>query len=348
MRYTSEDIRSAFLTYFSPAVARRLQSESIGLFAINLSSGLPMHQTLDIARQTMPWPPFRQAMGALHAALANGMTLIDGLRHPACNILPPFVKIILAADLSDFEKGNVLQLKYSKDVTGILPIQAFLTYPIIQSNIIVLVFIAQVMFVLPQFQEIYMGLNIPLPAMTRAIMAISDLFVTWWFFVGPACIAVLFSGSFVLRQPVFKRFVHAMIGLKNVEFSEVLRIFSGVTPDRIIPLLQTIAHTLVLPGATALATGFADALGSGAPVDAVLMRHGIDHQTAWLVRLAVEGKGTTESFALAADLVEARAVGRLNRLQTILNTVFSIVLALIVGCIIISVFLPMIQILEFI
>ncbi len=45
-------------------------------------------------------------------------------------------------------------------------------------------------FVLPQFKEIFMGMRVELPLITQLLLASSDFMVYWWFVALPAVIAI--------------------------------------------------------------------------------------------------------------------------------------------------------------
>lgn len=340
------DIITTIIARVVPRVRIRLQTESLGLFAVNLASGIPLLQTIDISRQSMPWQPFRNAMNALYEALSEGQTLLDALKTPNCRVLPPFIIMVLGSDLTDVEKGNLIRMKYSRADVNQFVVASVLSYSVCQLAITGMTCISLVMFVLPQFREIFSSLHVPLPAPTQLLMSISDYIFSWFFLVVPAIICVLFVGSFFVKTAFFKRFFWRLLGIPHSDFAKVIRVLAEIPPDRIEYVLKTVSMPLIMPASSEMVEDFREAFGSGQPVDAVLVRHGFEPQAAWMVRLAIEGKGTRENFSLAADLIEARTNGAFKRSMILLDTLAPILLALFVGFVAISVFLPMVQLLE--
>ena len=92
-----------------------------------------------------------------------------------------------------------------------------LGYPFVVSLIACLVFSALLMFLIPQFKEIFMGMRVELPLATQAILWLSDVMMEWWWLILPVVLgATIFaiksfstrSGRekltpWVLRIPVF-------------------------------------------------------------------------------------------------------------------------------------------------
>lgn len=340
------DIYTAFVAVFMPKQRRRLQNESLGLFAVNLASGVPLMQVLDVARQSMPWHPYRMSMNVLYSALGHGQPLIEALKRPECKALPPFVLVILASDLNDVEKGNLLRLRYSKADGEISFMAGSLAYPVMELLITVQTCLALIMFVLPQFKEIFLGMHAQLPYLTQLFMTASDVLVTWWFLFMPLFAIMAIIAAFLWKMPFFKRFLRRLMGMEHLEFVEILRILAEIPPADIDRVLSTIALPVIMPFSSDMLRDFKEALGSGHPVDGVLARYNVDPQVAWMIRLALEGKGTRENFTFAADLIEARAAGAMKRRVILIDTLSPLMLGVFVGIILISVFLPMVDLLE--
>jgi len=106
--------------------------------------------------------------------------------------------------------------------------------------------------------------------------------------------------------------------------------------------MKTLADSPLFNEAKPCMSAFREALESGAPIDAVLIRNGIEPQAAWLVRLAVEGRGRPESFALAAELIENRLIARNKEMLTIANVLIVVAYALLVGIIAFGIFTPLV------
>ncbi len=340
------DISTAFTAVFLPKRRKRLQNESMGLFGVNLASGVPLLQTLDISRQSMPWQPYRMAMNALYLALSQGQPLIEALKRLECRALPMFVLVILASDLTDTEKGNLLRLRYAKADSDIPFLAASLAYPVVELLFAVQTCLALVMFVLPQFKEIFLGLHVQLPYLTQLMLDASDFIIMWFFLIIPIILFIAIIG-FALRGTLgIKRTFRRLIGIQHLDFVEILRILAEIPPDDVERVLSTIALPVVMPFSSDMIRDFKEALGSGQPVDQMLARHHFDPQAAWMIRLGLEGKGTRENFSLAADLIEARVAGTLNRSVILIDALAPLLVGTFVGFVTISVFLPMVTLLE--
>lgn len=83
-----------------------------------------------------------------------------------------------------------------------------LIYPAIVVSVVVLIMFFFMTYMLPKFMEIFDGLNVPLPLMTRILIGVSDVFKGYWWLMILAALA-----GFV----VFKRFQASQDGRRSID-----------------------------------------------------------------------------------------------------------------------------------
>jgi type IV pilus assembly protein PilC len=149
-------------------------------FSVMLDAGLPLIQCLELLAEQQESPAFRKVLTQVREDVEAGMTLADAMkRHPKA-FSPLFVNMIAAG-----EAGGVLDLILrrlsvfvEKEVKLKRSILSASVYPSIVFLVaIVIVFIIMV-WVVPVFASLFEGLNAPLPAATRFVMAVSSYAVT--------------------------------------------------------------------------------------------------------------------------------------------------------------------------
>ncbi len=150
-------------------------------FSVMLDAGLPLIQCLELLAEQQESPAFRRVLNQVREDVEGGTTLADAMkRHPKA-FSPLFVNMIAAG-----EAGGVLDLILrrlsvfvEKEVKLKRSILSASVYPSIVFLVaIVIVFIIMV-WVVPVFASLFEGLNAPLPAATRFVMAISSYSVTF-------------------------------------------------------------------------------------------------------------------------------------------------------------------------
>ena len=171
-------------------------------FSVMIDAGLPLVQCLDILASQQDNKFFQQILNQTRQDVEEGATLSAAMaRHPkAFDQL--FVNMIDAG-----ETGGILDLilqRLSTFIEKIVKLKrdviSALIYPAAVIAIAVLVVSAIMVFVIPQFQTIFMGLLGPgekLPLPTRIVVNISDFIAGWG---GLVILAVIIATVVALRS----------------------------------------------------------------------------------------------------------------------------------------------------
>ncbi|NLI75111.1 MAG: hypothetical protein GX442_01560 [Candidatus Riflebacteria bacterium] len=336
-----------FRTFAGGAVFRlfRLWSENrrreaLAQLALALAAGRPLPRALALAISSCDWTPIRQAFAHLSEGLAQGLPLPGLLVHPSCRELPAVFRAILGADLPDREKGMILQTRLlSGPVTAGSSGADGLAYLVTEFAVGLLVVLQLLMFVLPQFKEIFRSLDAPLPPLSRAILWIGDL-------SSPALLVVLLlaplAGWFLYRG------VGHLIGRthRSQELAEVLRLLPGISHARLPYLLTVIGHPVIFPQTGAALRQVGECLLQREPLDRALAGLHADPLALLLLRLGLQRGKTPAFLAEGADLLETRVTASRQRFMTAVESLLVLGLGTAVGVIAAGVMMPMIAMLE--
>ena len=167
-------------------------------FSVMIDAGLPLVQCLDILATQQANKYFQQVLGQVRQDVEEGATLAQALaRHPKV-FDQLFVNMVEAG-----ETGGILDIilqRLSTFIEKIVKLKrdviSAMIYPAAVVVIAVIVVAAIMIFVIPQFQNIFMGLLGPgeqLPLPTRIVMDISN-FVAG---IGGLCVLVAVIGTVV-------------------------------------------------------------------------------------------------------------------------------------------------------
>jgi type IV pilus assembly protein PilC len=150
-------------------------------FSVMLDAGLPLIQCIELLADQQESPAFKQILNQVREDVEAGMTLSDAMkRHPkAFNTL--FVNMIGAG-----EAGGVLDVILQrlstfieKEVKLKRSVISASVYPTIVSLVATVIVFIIMVWVVPVFASLFEGLNAPLPAPTRFVMAVSSYTVTF-------------------------------------------------------------------------------------------------------------------------------------------------------------------------
>src|SRR5919202_6294188 len=187
------------------AKGRKVKAKDLAIFtrqfSVMIDAGLPLVQCLDILASQQQNKYFQQVLGQVRQDVEEGATLAQALvRHPkAFDQL--FVNMIEAG-----ETGGILDLilqRLSTFIEKIVKLKrdviSAMIYPSAVIVIAVVVVAAIMIFVIPQFQMIFMGLLGPgeqLPLPTRIVMACSHFIAGWG---GLSVLAAVVGAGVALR-----------------------------------------------------------------------------------------------------------------------------------------------------
>ena len=175
--------------------------------ALLLESGTDIVTSLDLLQEQITNKTLKKIIGEVASDIRAGSSLSIALsKHPRAFSSMYYraisageqggnLEVVLRQMATHIEKG----LKTEKQVRGAL------TYPFIVVIVAVIVVIILATFVLPAFTNMYAEFGVDLPLMTRILIAISDWFSQYGFYVILAIVAAVAAVYFYIRSPSGKQ-----------------------------------------------------------------------------------------------------------------------------------------------
>lgn len=188
-------------------------------FGSVLKAGVTIISALDMMSEQMDNKTLRNILIVAKTHVEKGGTLADGFRQSAKDVPPLLISMVAAGELS----GNLeicferLAIQFEKDGKLQSKIRGALTYPIIVLIVAVIVVIVMVVMVIPQFSDMFADMGMDLPAATKLLLWLSDLFRYKWWLILIIVAAVVFAykmfaasdagkhiiGKFAIKVPIF-------------------------------------------------------------------------------------------------------------------------------------------------
>jgi type IV pilus assembly protein PilC len=273
-----------------------------------LAGGVPLSRAMSLLRREASNPAAKQLWNAIYEDVVGGTALADALAKYPKNFSTVYVAMVRAGEAGGFLDvvlGQISDFRTrEQDLKG--KIKAAMVYPIVLAVLAIGVLIFLLTFFIPQFSGIFQQFGANLPALTRAIIAVSEVVKHYGLFVATAI---------VIAVVALKRAVATQAGKRQVEVTVLAT-----------PLLgQVVSHFALVRFTRMLGT----LVGAGVPLIASLRvaREAIGNQTlADTVSTAIDEvqRGAALSKSLAnnprlfpASVVEMIAVaeetGRLDK-----------------------------------
>jgi type IV pilus assembly protein PilC len=166
-------------------------------FAALLKAGLPVLTALELLLARKQKGVFPRLLAQVREDVQSGASLSEAFKNRG-SAFPPIYPATLAAGERSGELVEVIQryLFYLKTVQAIRKkIVSAMIYPIILLTLSVALVTLLLTFIVPKFSQLFMGAGGQLPALTRAVMAVSTVFQYGWpfFFAGIFAVPIIFK-----------------------------------------------------------------------------------------------------------------------------------------------------------
>ncbi|KFC07675.1 PilC family type IV fimbrial assembly protein [Trabulsiella guamensis ATCC 49490] len=152
-------------------------TEMVAQLATLLQAGLSLSEGLTLLAEQHPSAQWQALLLALAEELRQGIAFSEALKQWPAVFPPLFVSMIRTGELTGKLDVCCLHLAMQQNAQHQLAmkVKKALRYPLIVLTVALLVVMAMLWFVLPEFAAIYQTFNTPLPALTRGVMAAANL-----------------------------------------------------------------------------------------------------------------------------------------------------------------------------
>ncbi|MFA6584760.1 MAG: type II secretion system F family protein [Elusimicrobiaceae bacterium] len=323
---------------------------------VMVRSALPIIESLDMLTQQTKNPVFKNILEEISGSVRQGQPLSQAFgRYP--KVFDEVYISLLASGEASGKLDVMLErlaehLEFQMELKQ--KVRAALVYPTIVIMTAVLVVVFLILFVLPTFMEVFTQFNIALPLPTRILIFVSEQLRRWWYLILLAVGGGWWYLSEWLLDPLHIRLIHnAQIRLpilgdlvRNIVMTRILRTLGSLTESG-VPIIKSLE----------LAKNSAGNVVFGEIIDNI-------------IRNVKEGRGIAPAFAESpfipasvvgmintgektgtlpevvnkvADYYESETDSAIRNLFSVLEPLFILFLAFLVGGIAVSVLLPMFE-----
>jgi type IV pilus assembly protein PilC len=327
--------------------------------SVLMDAGLPIVRSLKILTAQMKPGMLKGFIAEIAEDVETGSSLSDALaKHPrAFDKL--YVNMVKAG-----EAGGVLDVILQRLSNFMERVEALKRkiigasiYPAVVIGIAVMVVLAIMTFIVPEFRKVFTSVDVPMPAMTIFLMAFSDFCVNMWYmfiiipvvgFFGLKFWARTESGAKILdkmklhmpllgtiiRKSVISRFCRTLGTLlqSGVPILEALQIVKNAVGNEVIAAAIDTVHGSIREGES-----IADPLAEcGVFDDIVINMIDVGEETGELDKMLLK----------IADNYDVEVDASVGNLMSILEPVMIVGLGVTVGFIVVALFMPLISLLQ--
>lgn len=325
--------------------------------AVLVSSGMTIEQALTATAGDDNTAAPRALLLAVRSQVMEGATLADAMRG-APRAFPPLYRAVVSSGEASGRLGLVLDqlashLERSYRLRTL--VRSALIYPIILAAMATLMVVALMVWVVPKLIEQFAMLGTSeLPALTQFVINLSQFVRDWGLVVLVAAVAAGFASHRLLKIPMWKRRWDGLV-LRLPFFGDMARKVSAARFARI-------HATMAGAGATVLESlsGARNAMGNlvfrdaadqiletvqrgGALSSAMKATGAFPPMMTHMVASGEAARNVPAMMNRAADFLEAEFETATNVALGLLEPAIIILLGLVVGTIVLSIMLPIMQ-----
>lgn len=345
----------------SDALPRRVAPRTLAYtthqLADLLSGGLPLLGALTLLAKQTEHPLLRRVIESLASAVRDGRSLSDSLAaYP--QVFPPlYVSMVSAGEAGGGLEQSLRRLAELGESEAELKGRVInaAAYPLVVLSLAAAMTVFLMAFVIPKLALVFRESGQALPLPTRALLAVSGIFTSWWWAIALAVIAAGWAASRWYASPAGRAAIDRTIlsvpalgtVVRRVEIARFARNL-GVMIGQGVPILQALeVVTTNIANSTlrGAVTRIRDAVRDGSTLAAALTA---TRQFPMFMSNMVavgEESGSVDAALLKVALAYEREIDRITRtLTTVLEPVLLVAVGGIVMFIVLSMLLPVFQI----
>ncbi len=322
--------------------------------ATMMKAGVPLLQAFDIVGKGHSNPAVAKLLGDIKADVETGSSLSASFRKYPLYFDSLFCNLVGAGEQAGILDTLLDRLAtYKEKIMAIKgKIKSALFYPI---SIIVVAFVITaviMIFVIPAFKELFDGFGADLPAPTLIVMAISAIFVKWWWAIFGAIGGALWFFFYTWKRSVKMQSTMDRLTLKLPIIGDVIRKATIARFARTLSTMFSAGVPLVEAlDSVAGASGnrvYYDAtkriqseISTGTSLTVAMQNANVFPNMVLQMTAIGEESGALDSMlSKVADFYEAEVDDAVDAMSSLMEPVIMVVLGTLIGGLVIAMYLP--------
>lgn len=322
--------------------------------ATMLKSGVPIVTSMEILAGGQKNPRMKSLINTIRADIESGSSLYEALsKHPVQ--FDELYRNLVRAGESAGVLETVLDTiaTYKENIETLKgKIKKAMFYPAMVVAVAILVSSILLIWVVPQFEEVFKGFGADLPAFTKMIIAMSDFMISWWWLMllGTVGLVVAFimlkkrSPAFahfldrtVLKVPVIGQIMH---NAAIARFSRTL----AVTFKAGVPLVEALDSVSGATGNmvyTEAVRRIRDDVAVGYQLNMAMKQTNLfPHMVVQMAAIGEEAGALDAMLFKVAEYYEQEVNNAVDALASLIEPLIMVFLGVIVGGMVVGMYLP--------
>lgn len=338
--------------------SKKITPKDISLFSRQMStmmaSGVPLVQSFEIVGRGHENPGMQDLILTVKADVEAGNTLADSLSKHPLYFDELYVNLVRAGEAAGILEDLLDKIATYKEKTESIKgkIKKALYYP---GAIIVMAFVVTailMIFVIPQFGEMFSSFGADLPALTQFLIDASDVFVAyWWAIFGGVGLA---GYLFIESKKRFRPFQHAIerLSLKLPIIGDLLTKASIARFARTlstmfaagVPLVEAMDSVAGAAGNITFSSAILqmrDEIATGTQLQSAMRDTQLfPNMVCQMVAIGEESGNIDHMLSKVADFYEEEVDNAVDAMSSLMEPLIMAVLGVLIGGMVIGMYLP--------
>ena len=340
------------------AAGKKITPKDIAIFsrqiATMMKSGVPLVQSLEIIANGQKNVRMKKLVDSLRGDIEGGSSIYEAmLKHPVQfdELYRNLVKAGETAGVLETVLDTIAT--YKENVEALKSkIKKALFYPAMVIAVAILVSGIMLVYVVPQFEDVFKGFGADLPAFTQVIVDLSRFMVEWWFPVLVVVIATIVAFFFFYKRSLaFQHFLDKVtlqipvIGqiMHNSAIARFARTLA-TTFRAGVPLVEALDSVAGATGNSVYTKAtyrIRDDVSVGYPVNMAMKQTNLfPHMVVQMTAIGEEAGALDTMLFKVAEFYEQEVNNSVDALASLLEPMIMIVIGVLVGSMVVGMYLP--------
>ena len=340
------------------ATGKKISAGEIAVFSRQLAtmmkSGVPIVQALEIIGSGQKNPRMGKMVNDLRADIAGGSSIYEALSKYPVQFDELYRNLVRAG-----EGAGVLETvldtiaSYKENLEALKgKIKKAMFYPVMIIAVAILVSAILLVFVVPQFEEVFASFGAELPAFTQMIVGLSKFMVKWWWLMLLALVGAI--AGFVFAYKRSPRMQHAMdrlilrvpvIGqiMHNSAIARFARTLA-VTFAAGVPLVEALGTVSGATGNSVYEEAvlrIRDDVAVGHQVNLAMKQTNLfPHMVVQMTAIGEEAGALDAMLFKVAEFFEQEVNNAVDALSSLIEPFVMVIIGVLVGSMVVGMYLP--------
>ena len=339
----------------------KITPSDIAIFARQLAtmmdSGVPIVQSFDIIGKGHENKGMSDLLSAVKNDIEGGTTLSDALAKHPLYFDELFCNLVQAGEHAGILDSILDKIATYKEKTELIKskIKKAMTYPIAILVVAFIITVILLIFVIPQFEQLFSGFGADLPAMTKFVVAMSEWMQEWWWaLIGGIVITVksaleakkrskafnIFLDKYLLKAPVVGAILHKAAIARYARTLSTM--FAAGVP--LVEAMDSVSGAVGNVVYREAVIKMRDEVSTGTQINIAMKQANLfPHMVIQMTAIGEEAGSVDTMLAKVADFYEAEVDDSVDNMTALLEPIIMAFLGVVIGGLVIAMYLPIFQ-----